>query len=84
MINDDAIVGKKGEILPKKHLRNISTLKPGDKVLIEATYGELKIKKVFSIDEVFNMPVIRNQSAQSVEKELEEEGKLQQELSNNE
>ncbi len=79
-IPEETTVGKKGEILPKKRFRMISTIKPGDKVLIEATYGELNIRKVFSIDEIFEMPIISKQSAQSVEKELEEEGKLQEEL----
>ncbi len=79
-ILEETTVGKKGEILPKKRFRKISTIKPGDKVLIEATYGEYNIRKVFSIDEIFEMPIISKQSAQSVEKELEEESRLQEEL----
>ena len=84
IVNDDAIVGKKGEILPKKHLRKVSSINPGDKVIIEASFGELKIKKVFSIDEAFDLPIINKQTPQEIEKELEEQGRLQQELSENE
>ncbi len=37
MINmDEVIVGKKGEIYPKKKIRNISEIFPGDRVLISA------------------------------------------------
>ena len=35
-IDENSRVGKKGEILPKKSLREFSDIKPGDNILIEA------------------------------------------------
>lgn len=77
---EETIVGSKGEILPKKHLRNISGIKAGDKVLIEALLGELRIKKVFSIEEVFEMPIISRGKANDIEVELEQEQRNQERL----
>ncbi|MFX0170475.1 MAG: ATP-binding cassette domain-containing protein, partial [Candidatus Hodarchaeota archaeon] len=42
-IEDKVIIGKKGEILPKKPLRDFAGFKPGDEVLIEAYKGQLII-----------------------------------------
>ena len=36
IIEQESKVGKKGEILPKKPLREYSGINPGDKVFIEA------------------------------------------------
>ncbi len=44
--------------LPKKALREVSGISPGDKVLIEARKGELLIKKVYSVEEAMNLPTI--------------------------
>ncbi len=71
-------IGKKGEILPKKGIRDAAGLKPGDKVLIQAFEGEIIVKKIYSIDEALDMPVIAKGTPESLEKELEEEGKLQE------
>jgi len=81
---DKTVVGKKGEILPKKPLRDIAGIKPGDKVLIEAFKGELIIKKIYSIDEALNMPVIATGTPASIEKDIEEEREIQEKLTNNE
>ena len=51
-------VGKKGEILPKKPLREISGINPGDNVLIEAHPGQLIISKIYSVEELLEMPII--------------------------
>lgn len=83
-IQDKTIVGKKGEILPKKPLRDIAGIKPGDEVLIEAFKGELIIKKIYSIEEALSMPVIDTGTPTSIEKELEEERLLQEKLTNEE
>ena len=74
-------VGKKGEILPKKDLREVSGIKPGDEVLIEAHEGQILIKKIYSVDELLKMSVIAEGTAEEIEEEIEEEAKNQQELS---
>lgn len=77
---EKSIVGKKGEILPKKPLRETSGIHPGDEVIIEAHPGELIIKKVYSINELLNMPIIAEGTAEEIEKEIEEEGKEQEKM----
>lgn len=77
---EETTVGKKGEILPKKHIREASGIHAGDKILIEAHYGEIFIQKVFSVGEAFAMPIISTRTADVVERELESEGKRQEEL----
>ncbi|TFF98577.1 MAG: AbrB/MazE/SpoVT family DNA-binding domain-containing protein [Promethearchaeota archaeon] len=67
---DDTKVGKKGEILPKKPLRDISGIKPGDRVLIEAEPGKLVIKKIYSVEEALKMSKIAEGTPESVEKEI--------------
>lgn len=42
------------------------------------------MKKVYTIKELFNLPIIARGSAEEIEKEIEEEGIKQQELTNNE
>ncbi len=83
-IDEESKVGKKGEILPKKPLREFSGINPGDKVLIEAQPGRLIINKIFSVEELLEMPIISQGTAANVEKDIEEEVKLQEKLTNNE
>ena len=83
-IDDNTRVGKKGEILPKKTLREFSGIKPGDNVLIVAQPGQLIINKIFSIEELLEMPIISQGTAESVEKDIEEEVKIQEKLTNDE
>ena len=78
---DKTVVGKKGEILPKKSLREVSGIKPGDEVLIEAHEGQIFIKKIYSVDELLEMQIIAEVTSEEIEKEIEEEAKKQQELS---
>lgn len=78
---DKTIVGKKGEILAKKTLREISGIKPGDEIIIEAHLGQLLIKKIYSIDELLEMPIISVETSEEIAKEIEEESKKQQEMS---
>lgn len=84
IIEDKVKVGKKGEILPKKSLRELSGINPGDDVLIEAHPGELIIKKIYTMEELLDMPIISEGTAESVEKDIEEEVKKQIEMTNNE
>ena len=72
-IQDKSIVGKKGEILPKKPLRDLAGISPGDEVLIEAFKGELIIKKIYSIEEALAMPIISSGTPESIEKDIEKE-----------
>ncbi|TFG01833.1 MAG: AbrB/MazE/SpoVT family DNA-binding domain-containing protein [Promethearchaeota archaeon] len=83
-IQDKTIVGKKGEILPKKPLREMAGINPGDEVLIEAFKGELIIKKIYSIEEALSMPVIDTGTPTKIEKDIEEERILQEKLTNEE
>ena len=83
-IQDKTVVGKKGEILPKKPLRDKAGIKPGDEVLIEAFKGELVIKKIYSIEEALSMPVIDTGTPISIEKDIEEERLLQEKITNEE
>lgn len=79
---DKSVVGKKGEILPKKHLRIISGISPGDKILIEASPGELIVKKIYSVEELLEMPIIAEGTVDEIEKEIEEISKNQNEMTN--
>lgn len=83
-IDQKVKVGKKGEILPKKPLREISGIRPGDNVLIEAQPGRLIINKIFTIEELLEMPIISQGTAESVEKDIKEEMKIQEKLTNEE
>ncbi|MHA1489885.1 MAG: hypothetical protein ACTSRI_09535 [Promethearchaeota archaeon] len=81
-IEDKTKVGKKGEILPKKPLREISGINPGDNVLIEANPGELIIRKVYSIEELLEMPIISSGTAKSVKEDIRKEAEIQERLTN--
>lgn len=56
----------------KKTLREISGIKPGDEILIEAHFGQI-IKKIYSINELLEMPIISEETAEEIEKQIEEE-----------
>lgn len=83
-IQDKTIVGKKGEILPKKPLRDASGIKPGDEILIEAHQGKLIIKKIYSIDEALAMPIIAAGTPDNIERDIEKERDIQEKLTNEE
>ena len=77
-MQEELIVGKKGEILPKKPLREKAGIQPGDHVLVEALKNRLIITRVIPIDELMAMPRIAKGTPSSIEKELDEEGFLQE------
>jgi len=79
---DKTKVGNKGEILPKKPLREFSGIQPGDTVLIEAEPGKLIINKVLSIEEALEMPVIAEGTPESLEKDIKKEEDFQESLTN--
>jgi len=83
-IQDKTTVGKKGEILPKKPLREIAGIKPGDQILIEAFPGEFIIKKIYSVSEALAMPLIASGTPESIEREIEKEAMMQEKLTNEE
>lgn len=83
-IQDKTVVGKKGEILPKKPLRDASGIKPGDEILIEAHKGELIIKKIYSVEEALAMPIIATSTPDNIERDIEKERKIQEKLTNEE
>ncbi len=72
-IQDKAKIGNKGEILPKKVLRETSGFKPGDEVIIEASPGQMSIRKIHTVDELLKMPRIGHGTAEELEKEINEE-----------
>ena len=72
-IEDKAKIGNKGEILPKKILRETSGFQPGDRVSIEASPGKMIIRKIYSIDELLKMPRIGHGTAEELEKDINDE-----------
>ncbi len=84
IIQDKIKVGKKGEILPKKHLREVAGINPGDEVLVMAYPGELIIRKIYSVEELLAMPIIAKGTPENHEEDIEEELKLQENLTNEE
>ena len=64
---DKSIVGKKGEILPKKPLREISGIKAGDEILIEAHPGELIVKKILFKKEKYDRISLENLKREIIE-----------------
>ncbi len=64
-------VGSKGEIYPPKEIREISQLKPGDRIEIEASPGELIIRKIPNPAELLDMPIIVSKSPREIEEDLE-------------
>ena len=79
-IQDKSIVGKKGEILPKKPLRDFAGISPGDEVMIEAFRGELIVRKIYTIEEALSMPTICSGTVESIEEDIEKEGLIQEKL----
>ncbi len=79
MINGEkTTVGKRGEILAKKSLCNAADIHPGDTIFIEATPGQLLIRKVPKISDILQRPPIARVTAQKLEKELDEESRRQE------
>jgi bifunctional DNA-binding transcriptional regulator/antitoxin component of YhaV-PrlF toxin-antitoxin module len=76
---DEAIVGKKGEILPKKSLREMMGLMPGDKVYIEAYEDKMILRKVYSIDEIYDLPYIDHGTPEQIEEDIDNEATIQEE-----
>jgi bifunctional DNA-binding transcriptional regulator/antitoxin component of YhaV-PrlF toxin-antitoxin module len=74
-MEEEIIVGKKGEILPKKSLREVASISPGDHVLVEAEPNQLVIKRILSVKELMNLPRIASQPAAAIEAELDAEAK---------
>ena len=46
-IFEETSVGKKGEILPKKNIRDKMNLHPGDRVIIKSPAGEARVRVAF-------------------------------------
>ena len=78
-MQEEITVGKRGEILPKKSLREISGIHPGDKVLVEARANRIIINKIPSIEDVFDMPIIARATPEQVEAEMDAEGRKHEE-----
>ncbi|MHA2252677.1 MAG: hypothetical protein ACXAD7_20100 [Candidatus Kariarchaeaceae archaeon] len=72
-ITEKSKMGTKGEILPKKKLRELADIHPDDEVLIEASPGELRIRRILSVEEVLNLSRISKGSPDEIEKEILDE-----------
>jgi len=79
-VQDKTKVGKKGEILPKKPLREESGIKPGDDILILAHKNELIVKKIYDVKDLLNLPIITKNTVEEAMEDIREESKLQEEL----
>ena len=74
MITEEvAQVGKKGEILPKKKLREAAGIFAGDRVLIKASTNEFVIKKVLTVEEALNLEQIDSATPLELKKQIKEE-----------
>ncbi len=73
--NDYTTVGQNGEILPKARLRRIAGIKPGDKVIIQASFGELIIRKILTIEESLALPKFAKYSSEGAEAAINAESK---------
>ncbi|MHA2271981.1 MAG: AbrB/MazE/SpoVT family DNA-binding domain-containing protein [Candidatus Hodarchaeales archaeon] len=78
---EKAIVGKKGEIYTRKRLRDLAGIEPGDEILIEASPGELRIRKILSLQELLELPKISSGTVEEIERDIEETFKGQESLS---
>lgn len=63
-------MGTKGEILPKKKLRELAGIHPEDDVIIEASPGELRIRRILSVEEVLKLSRISKGTPNEIEKEI--------------
>ena len=74
MLTDKTIIGTRGEILPKKKLRQVAGFKPGDHVVLEARKGQIIVRKVFSPAEIVARRPIGRITSDELERELDKEG----------
>ena len=72
-VEDETKMGDKGEILFKKKIRETTGIYPGDHILVTAQRGEILIKKVYSVEELLEMPIIDTGTAQKHEQDIEAE-----------
>ena len=77
---DQTTMGKKGEILPKRHLREISGIQPGDNISIHAKSGKLTITKILSVEEALSLPTFTKHTAEEIEAIINIESRNQEEL----
>ena len=72
-ITEKTKMGSKGEILPKKKLRELADIYPNDEVIIEASPGELRIRRILSVKDVLKLSRISKGTPDEIEKEILEE-----------
>lgn len=78
---EKTVVGKKGEIYTRKRLRELAGINPGDEILIEASPGELRIRKVLSLQELLELPRISSGTVEEIERDIEAIADEQESLS---
>ena len=74
---ETVIMGKKGEILPKKKMRELLGFSPGDELILTVINGEMRIKKIPTIDEIFALPKFSSGTPQELKEEIRGEIKRQ-------
>ena len=58
------IMGKRGEILPKKRIREELGFQPGDELSISVENGKMVIRKIPTVEDLFNKPRIASGTPQ--------------------
>ncbi|MHA1724468.1 MAG: hypothetical protein ACTSXH_06450 [Promethearchaeota archaeon] len=71
---------KKVRFYPKKSLREYSSIRPGDKILIETQPDRLIIRKIYSIKKLLEMAVITEGLAGKIETKIEKELEKKREI----
>ncbi|MEQ9714048.1 MAG: AbrB/MazE/SpoVT family DNA-binding domain-containing protein [Candidatus Asgardarchaeum sp.] len=61
-------VGKKGEIVLRKAIREKAGIKPGDYIILSSKKGEITIRKIGSAKEFLEMPKLIKISKEELEK----------------
>ncbi len=72
---DEITVGKKGEILPKKKIREAAGIHPGDRVAISVSPGQIHIRKILTVKETLSLPIIKKATVEEFDKMIAEEEK---------
>ena len=74
-MQDEITVGTKGEILPKKKMREAAGIHPGDRVTISISPGQIHIRKILTVDEALSLPIIKKATVEEFERMVANEEK---------
>jgi bifunctional DNA-binding transcriptional regulator/antitoxin component of YhaV-PrlF toxin-antitoxin module len=68
-------VGTKGEILPKKKMREAAGIHPGDRVTVSISPGQIHIRKILTVNEALSLPIIKKGTIEEFERMIADEEK---------